>query len=52
MVALSLRPALENRLRNAIKGDVAFDGLPRGRYATDATFDQMMPVGVLAPRVT
>ena len=52
MVALSLRPALENRLRNATKGNVAFDRFSRGRYATDASFYQMMPVGVLAPRDT
>ncbi len=50
MVALSLRPALERRLRHATKGDVAFDGFSRGRYATDASFYQMMPLGVLAPR--
>src|SRR5918998_6906874 len=50
MVALSLRPALERRLRNATRGDVAFDAFSRGRYATDASFYQMMPLGVLAPR--
>src|SRR3990170_4848358 len=50
MVAVSLRPALENRLRGATKGDVLFDRFSRGRYATDASFYQIMPLGVLAPR--
>jgi FAD/FMN-containing dehydrogenase/Fe-S oxidoreductase len=50
MVAMSLRPALENRLRGATKGDVLFDRFSRGRYATDASFYQIMPLGVLAPR--
>src|SRR5687767_4089719 len=50
MSAVSLRPALENRLRGATKGDIAFDRFSRGRYATDASFYQIMPLGVLAPR--
>ena len=50
MVAMSLRPTLENRLRGATKGDVLFDRFSRGRYATDASFYQIMPLGVLAPR--
>jgi FAD/FMN-containing dehydrogenase/Fe-S oxidoreductase len=50
MVAMSLRPALENRLRGAIRGDVFFDRFSRGRYATDASFYQMMPLGVVTPR--
>src|SRR3712207_566873 len=50
MPAVSLRPALEKRLRGATKGDVAFDRFSRGRYATDASFYQIMPLGVLAPR--
>jgi FAD/FMN-containing dehydrogenase/Fe-S oxidoreductase len=45
-----LRPALQNRLRQAIKGEVAFDPASRGRYATDASFYQIMPVGVVVPR--
>ena len=27
-----------------------FDAFNRGRYATDASFYQMMPLGVVAPR--
>src|SRR5918993_2296259 len=50
MPAASLRPALENRLRGATRGDVAFDRFSLGRYATDASFYQIMPLGVLAPR--
>ena len=50
MVARPRRPALEDRLRAATNGDVAFDRFSRGRYATDASFYQMMPIGVLAPR--
>lgn len=45
-----LMPALERRLRNEIAGDVLFDAFSRGRYATDASHYQMMPVGVVVPR--
>jgi FAD/FMN-containing dehydrogenase/Fe-S oxidoreductase len=31
-------------------GDVFFDAFNRGRYATDASFYQMMPAGVVIPR--
>src|SRR5258705_819385 len=41
---------LENRLARAITGDVFFDAFNRGRYATDASFYQMMPLGVVVPR--
>jgi FAD/FMN-containing dehydrogenase/Fe-S oxidoreductase len=41
---------LERRLRAAIEGDVWFDGFTRGRYATDASHYQIMPIGVVAPR--
>ena len=41
---------LERRLRSNITGDVLFDGFSRGRYATDASFYQMMPLGVVLPR--
>jgi FAD/FMN-containing dehydrogenase/Fe-S oxidoreductase len=43
-------PGLEQRLRREISGDVWFDGFTRGRYATDASHYQMMPLGVVAPR--
>ncbi|RTM07030.1 MAG: FAD-binding oxidoreductase, partial [Bradyrhizobiaceae bacterium] len=31
-------------------GDVLFDGFSRGRYATDASFYQIMPAGVVVPK--
>src|SRR5262249_47092351 len=43
-------PGLERRLKAEVKGDVLFDRFSRGRYATDASHYQMMPVGVVAPR--
>ncbi|WP_027575747.1 FAD-binding and (Fe-S)-binding domain-containing protein [Bradyrhizobium sp. WSM1743] len=42
--------SLERRLRAEITGDVLFDGFSRGRYATDASFYQIMPTGVVVPR--
>ena len=36
-------------MREALRGDVLFDGFSRGRYATDASFYQMLPVGVVVP---
>jgi FAD/FMN-containing dehydrogenase/Fe-S oxidoreductase len=41
---------LEQRLRSEISGDVLFDTFDRGRYATDASFYQIMPAGVVVPR--
>ncbi len=41
---------LEQRLRSDISGDVLFDPFNRGRYATDASFYQIMPAGVVVPR--
>ena len=43
-------PGLERRLKAQLRGDVAFDRFTRGRYATDASHYQIMPVGVVAPR--
>src|SRR5262249_12523809 len=43
-------PGLERRLRSEISGDVLFDPFTRGRYATDASHYQMMPLGVVLPR--
>src|SRR3982075_66912 len=43
-------PKLEQRLRSEISGDVLFDSFSRGRYATDASFYQIMPAGVVVPR--
>src|ERR671932_2341777 len=48
-MAETLRPGLERRLAR-IGADVLFDRFSRGRYATDASFYQMMPVGVVVPR--
>ncbi len=42
--------ALASRLRREITGDVLFDAFSRGRYATDASFYQIMPEGVVVPR--
>src|SRR3982074_3087868 len=41
---------LEQRLRSEISGDVLFDSFSRGRYATAASFSQIMPAGVVVPR--
>jgi FAD/FMN-containing dehydrogenase/Fe-S oxidoreductase len=41
---------LERRLRSEMTGDVLFDAFSRGRYATDASFYQIVPAGVLVPR--
>jgi len=41
---------LERRLRGEIEGEVLFDSASRGRYATDASIYQVMPVGVVVPR--
>ncbi|HTK13727.1 MAG TPA: FAD-linked oxidase C-terminal domain-containing protein [Xanthobacteraceae bacterium] len=45
-----LRPGLERRLKSEVTGDVWFDRFTRGRYATDASHYQIMPLGVVAPR--
>lgn len=42
--------SLERRLRADMTGDVLFDGFSRGRYATDASFYQIMPAGVVVPK--
>ena len=42
-------PGLERRLRAELP-EVHFDRFTRGRYATDASHYQMMPVGVVIPR--
>ncbi|MEM1422197.1 MAG: FAD-linked oxidase C-terminal domain-containing protein [Pseudomonadota bacterium] len=41
---------LERKLSRAIEGDVRFDAFERGRYATDASFYQIMPKGVVTPK--
>ena len=42
--------ALEARLRDALRGEVRFDALTRGLYATDASHYQIEPLGVVFPR--
>src|SRR3978361_799585 len=41
---------LEEQLKRDITGEVLFDRFNRGRYATDASFYQIMPAGVVVPR--
>ena len=43
-------PGLERRLKAERVGEVLFDRASRGRYATDASHYQIMPVGVVVPR--
>ena len=53
-MAATLLPALEKTLERRLKaeqtGDVRFDAFTRGRYATDASHYQIMPLGVVTPR--
>src|SRR5215472_14386400 len=41
---------LAARLAAELKGDVLFDRAARGRYATDASIYQIMPLGVVVPK--
>jgi FAD/FMN-containing dehydrogenase/Fe-S oxidoreductase len=41
---------VQDRLAREITGGVYFDSFNRGRYATDASFYQIMPAGVVVPR--
>ncbi|HJZ21241.1 MAG TPA: FAD-binding oxidoreductase, partial [Bradyrhizobium sp.] len=41
---------LERQLRENITGEVFFDAFNRSRYATDASFYQIMPAGVVIPK--
>ncbi len=41
--------ALARRLRKDTRGEILFDNASRGRYATDASIYQIMPVGVFVP---
>jgi FAD/FMN-containing dehydrogenase/Fe-S oxidoreductase len=45
-----LMPCLERRLRAEAAGEILFDRTSRGRYATDASHYQVMPLGVVIPR--
>ena len=41
---------LARRLAREVDGEVLFDAASRGRYATDASIYQVMPLGVVVPR--
>ena len=45
-------PELERALTRAVEGEVRFDALTRGLYATDASHYQIEPLGVVFPRHT
>src|SRR4029450_5138111 len=49
-MAQTVGPGLERRLKAHLLGEVQFDAFTRGRYATDASHYQIMPLGVVAPR--
>jgi FAD/FMN-containing dehydrogenase/Fe-S oxidoreductase len=49
-MAVTLLPGLERRLKTEISGEVHFDPFSRGRYATDASHYQIMPLGLVLPR--
>jgi FAD/FMN-containing dehydrogenase/Fe-S oxidoreductase len=49
-VAERLLPGLERRLKGEVPGGADFGRFTRGRYATDASHYQMMPLGVVTPR--
>src|SRR6201985_1230449 len=42
--------SLQVKLAKEITGDVLFDSFSRGRYATDASFYQILPEAVVVPR--
>src|ERR1700730_14013119 len=48
-MAARLTPGLERRLQAEAVGEVLFHRFDRGRYATDASHYQVMPVGVVLP---
>ena len=45
-----LRHPLQERLERDVDGEIMFDAASRGRYSTDASIYQIMPVGVVVPR--
>ncbi len=48
--AEAARRALAARLAREVDAEVLFDAANRGRYATDASIYQVMPIGVVIPR--
>ncbi len=49
-MAMRLMPGLERRLKREGVGEVLFGDFDRGRYATDASSYQLMPMGVVVPQ--
>jgi FAD/FMN-containing dehydrogenase/Fe-S oxidoreductase len=49
-MAVALLRGLERSLKAERAGEVRFDAFTRGRYATDASHYQIMPLGVVTPR--
>jgi FAD/FMN-containing dehydrogenase/Fe-S oxidoreductase len=45
-----MTPELQRRLATETRGEVLFDVASRGRYATDASIYQQMPLGVFVPK--
>ncbi|MEO1204726.1 MAG: FAD-linked oxidase C-terminal domain-containing protein [Pseudomonadota bacterium] len=45
-----LDAATQRRLQDAVEGDCLFDRFSRGRYATDASVYQMLPLAVVVPK--
>ena len=43
-------PALAQRLKREIEGEVLFDAFSRGRYSTDASHYQIEPIGVVVAK--
>ena len=43
-------PALAERLRRELDGEVLFDPFSRGRYSADASHYQIEPIGVVVPK--
>ena len=50
MIKKNTNSDLERRLRRELRGDVLFDDFSRGRYSTDASIYQLMPIGVVVPK--
>src|SRR6266700_2712065 len=49
-MAQTVVPGLERGRKAHLLGEVQFDAFTRGRYPTDASHYQIMPLGVVAPR--
>ena len=49
-MTIALQPGLERSLKASVEGEVMCDAFARGRYATDASIYQMMPLGVVVPQ--